>query len=139
LAKDGFEKQVVQHTSLKKSWNGDKTPYRKGIQVIALDEASHIIGWNTQNGWYPVGKPVITPVSLSRKRFHSFGALHRDGFVCWFAERANSESFIAFLEELRKRFGRILVYLDNAGYHKSVVVCCITCFSKPYLAKIILI
>jgi len=47
-----------------------------GYTVIALDEASHIIGWNTWNGWYPVGRPVRTPVSLSRKRFHSFGELH---------------------------------------------------------------
>jgi len=78
--------------------------------------------------------------------------------VCWFAERANSGSFIVFLEELRRRFGEVLIYLDNAGWHKSVavkeyldgcggdvvlrhlpLVCCTTCFSKPYLAKIILI
>jgi len=43
-------------------------------------------------------------------------------FVCRFAERADSGSFIAFLEELRKRFGRILVCLDNTGYHKSAAV-----------------
>jgi len=36
--------------------------------------------WNTQNGWHPIGMPVTTPVSLSGKRFHSFGALHRE--VC---------------------------------------------------------
>jgi len=46
----------------------------------ALDEASNITGWNTQNGRYPVGRPVTTPVSLSGKRFHPFGALHRE--VC---------------------------------------------------------
>jgi len=34
----------------------------RGYTIIALDEASHIIGWNTQNGWYPVGRPVTTPV-----------------------------------------------------------------------------
>jgi len=42
--------------------------------------------------------------------------LHKDRFVCRFADRADSGSFIVFLEELRKRFGRILAYLDNAGY-----------------------
>jgi len=42
--------------------------------------------------------------------------------VCWFAERANSGSFIVFLEELRRRFGKVLIYLDNAGWHKSVAV-----------------
>jgi len=43
-------------------------------------------------------------------------------FVCRFAERANRGIFIAFLEELRRRFGRVLIYLDNAGWHKSVAV-----------------
>jgi len=43
-------------------------------------------------------------------------------FVCRFADRADSGNFIGFLEELRKRFGRILEYLDNAGYHKSAAV-----------------
>ncbi len=83
------------------------------------DGTSHIIGRDTQNGRYPVDRPVTTPVSLSRKRFHSLGALHRDGFVCRFAERANSCSLTGFLEMLRRRFGRMLVYLDNAGYHRS--------------------
>jgi len=43
-------------------------------------------------------------------------------FVCRFADRADSGSFIGFLEDLRKRFGRILACLDNAGYHKSTAV-----------------
>jgi len=42
--------------------------------------------------------------------------------VCRFAERANSGSFIAFLEELRRRFGKVLIYLDNAAWHKSAKV-----------------
>jgi len=48
--------------------------------------------------------------------------LNRLRFVCQFAERANSGSFIAFPEELRRRFGRVLIYLDNAGWHKSAAV-----------------
>jgi len=44
------------------------------------------------------------------------------GGLCAGSQRANSGIFIGFLEELRKRFGRILVYLDNAGYHKSTAV-----------------
>jgi len=35
---------------------------------------------------------------------------------------ANNERFIAFLEELHRRFGKVLIYLDNAGWHKSVAV-----------------
>jgi len=43
-------------------------------------------------------------------------------FVCRFADRADGGSLIGFLEELRKRFGRILACLDSAGYRKSVAV-----------------
>ncbi len=42
--------------------------------------------------------------------------------MCRFAERANSGSFIAFLEELHRRFGRVLICLDNTGWHKSAAV-----------------
>ncbi len=31
------------------------------------DESMFILGWNVKNSWYPVGEPVYTPVSLSRK------------------------------------------------------------------------
>jgi len=44
------------------------------------------------------------------------------GGLCAGSQRANSGSFIEFLEELRRRFGRVLIYLDNAGWHKSAAV-----------------
>lgn len=88
-------------------------------KVIAEDEASFIIGWNTQNGWYPKGKPVTTPVTLSRQRFHIFGALHSDGFDYWFYDKANRDSFKDMLEYLHRKHGKIIMVLDNASYHKA--------------------
>jgi transposase len=36
-----------------------------------------------------------------------------------FYEKANSDSFIDFLKSLQKRYGKILLFADNAAYHKS--------------------
>ena len=87
--------------------------------MVAADEASFIIGWNTKNGWYPRGGPVTTPVSLSRKRFYAMGALHRDGFDCRSYDRADRHSFRDMLGHLHRNHGKIIILLDNAGYHKA--------------------
>ena len=49
----------------------------------------------------------------------SLDALHCDGFCCSFYENADGDSLVDFLKRLNGKFGRILVFADNAGYHKS--------------------
>jgi len=87
--------------------------------VAALDEASHIIGRDTQSGRYPRGSPATAPVTLSRKRFHSLGALLGDKFECRLCDLANGDSLTGLPGHLRHKYGKIIVMLDNAGYHKS--------------------
>jgi len=91
---------------------------QKGYTVMAADEASHMISWNIRNGRYPEGGPATAPVSLSRKRSCSYGALKSGVFHCRF-DRNSTDSFIDFLAGLRSRFGRVLLFVDNASYHKS--------------------
>jgi len=90
-----------------------------GHRVAALDAASHIIGWNTQSSWYLKGRPATAPVTLSRKRFHSFGALVDGGFECRFYDLANGDSFTGLPGHLRHKYGKLIMILDNAAYHKS--------------------
>ena len=33
-------------------------------------------------------------------------------------ERTNSETFVEFLKELRQEYGRLIILLDNASYHR---------------------
>ena len=33
-------------------------------------------------------------------------------------ERTNSETFVEFLKELRQEYGRLVILLDNASYHR---------------------
>jgi transposase len=74
--------------------------------------------------WMKIGEQVriITPSGWNR-RFSVFGALNaKTGqFVTAFFEKANSESFIAFLEQLLVTYPtqHIFLLLDNASYHRS--------------------
>ena len=95
---------------------------------MAGDEASHILGWNIKNGWYPRGRPATAPISLSRQRFHSIGAPGDGILYCAFYGKANSESYCDFLGRLRRKFGRVLLFPDNAPCHKSKAV-------REYLEK----
>ena len=36
-----------------------------------------------------------------------------------FYEKANGESFLDFLKSVHKKFGKCVLFLDNANYHKS--------------------
>ena len=77
---------------------------------------------HVKNGRYPRERPVTTPVSLSRQRFHSIGAPSDDALYCAFYDKANGEDYCDFLRQLHREFGRVLLFLDNASYHKSGAV-----------------
>ncbi len=40
-------------------------------------------------------------------------------FYFMFYEKANAGSFCDFLERVHERYGKVLIFLDNASYHKS--------------------
>ncbi len=58
-------------------------------------------------------------MSLSRKRFYAVGALGDGTLYCRFYDKANTENFIDFLMHLYEEYGRFVIFLDNASYHKS--------------------
>ena len=58
-------------------------------------------------------------MSLSRKRFCAIGALGNGTLYCRFYDKANTENFIDFLKHLYEEYGRFVIFLDNASYHKS--------------------
>ena len=95
---------------------------------MAGGKAPRMPGWNTKNGRCPGGRPVTTPISLSRQRFHSIGA-PGDGIPCCaFHGKANGETYCDFLGRLRRKFGRVPPLPDNAPCHKPEAV-------REYLEK----
>jgi len=87
--------------------------------VAALDEASHIIGRDARSGRYLKGRPAAAPVTLSRRRFHPLRALVGDGLECRFYDRLNGDSLTGLLGHLRHKYGKLIVILYNAAYHRS--------------------
>jgi transposase len=76
--------------------------------------------------WMKIGQQKRIPATRpgSKQHRHIFGAYDwvQDTITWTIAVRKNSETFIAFLEELLvKKYpaGRIVLVLDNAAYHKS--------------------
>ena len=72
--------------------------------------------------WYLVGgEHVVAPINYTREKFHSFGALGNNNvFCCRFYDVTNTDSFLDFLKLLQKQFGKkLLLFADNASYHKS--------------------
>jgi len=76
--------------------------------------------------WMKRGQQKRVPAGPPRERGtgHIFGGFHwRTDTLTWTtAERKNSATFIAFVEELLVRqlpTARVILVLDNASYHKS--------------------
>jgi len=88
---------------------------------VPVDAASIIVGWDTTKDWYLKGEPAYAPVTLSRQRVHMYGGLTEGSFDYLYSDRSNSDSFIALLTLLKKKYGRIIVIVDNASPHKSKV------------------
>lgn len=92
----------------------------QGYTVMASDSASIELAQNRPGyGWRRRGRRASSPSTLSRQRRHIFGVLAADTFYFMFYDRADSDSFCDFLGRVHKRFGRILLFVDNASYHKS--------------------
>lgn len=40
-------------------------------------------------------------------------------FRCKFYQKANTDSFLDFVESLQKQYGKVLLFADNVAYHKN--------------------
>ena len=57
-----------------------------------------------------------------------FGARSSSSFVYSFSKKKRQKQFLRFLEKLRRRWGRYLLFVDNAKAHKGAKV-------REYLSK----
>jgi len=88
-----------------------------------MDEATFTLGGNmTRYGWGKKGVPRTAPAILSRKKKHAFGVLSQDDMYFMFYDAMNAATLIRFLERVRKRFGPVLIFMDNASWHKTKAV-----------------
>lgn len=92
----------------------------KGYTVLVMDEAHVVLGSVPKRGWFRTSKPVMFVDSQKgvRKRVSLIGAIGKDGIHHFEAyDTANWPNFEKFLRNLHKKFGKVLIYMDNAPYH----------------------
>ena len=94
----------------------------RGLQVC--DEAVSIVQiWSgTGYGWRPVNGHDTIRQGFSKKSVKLFGALGTDGYRIRATDAINSETFIAFLQDLLKTYPKFAMVLDNASCHHSKMV-----------------
>ena len=93
-----------------------------GYAVLAVDEAGVMRGTSPGYGWRQAKSRDEVHTGFSTKAVRLFGALGRDRIHVKAVERTNSETFVEFLKELRQEYGRLIILLDNASYHRYKAV-----------------
>ena len=92
------------------------------MTVFAEDEAAVQRSQNPAYGWRQTEGREQVRTGFSRESVRIFGAMSEDELRIRIVDRANSETFQEFLEEIRRDHPRFCMILDNASYHKSKAV-----------------
>ena len=97
---------------------------KKGFVIVPEDEAFFI--HDVKSGrkyWSPKGQRIHRAYTGSHKKITVYGSITSDGRQLFRTyEGSNSETFVAYLKELQRRFGKVLVIADRASSHKSDLV-----------------
>ena len=89
-----------------------------GYAMLAVDEAGVMRETSPGYGWRQAKSRDEVRAGFSTKAVRLFVALGRDRIHVKAMERTNSETFVEFLKELRQEYGRLIILLDNASYHR---------------------
>ena len=89
------------------------------FKILFLDIAGAVDSPASKRDIRRRGGRDTVPINHSKKSVKIVGTLGMGTLDIQFHERADSESVIALLEYLRRRYGKIFVILDNAAAHTS--------------------
>jgi len=95
----------------------------EGYTILAQDESifTNDAGRGAKH-WSPVGKKIPVPHTGSHERFAAFGALADDGRQLFRTyDRFDAATFVRYLREAHRKFGRIAVVIDRALHHRAMV------------------
>ena len=97
---------------------------RRGFAVVVQDESIFIrIGTIGRKLWSRVGEPVAVIRHSRRDRTVVYGALAEDGTrLMRQYERFDGPTFVRYLKEASRKWGKVLLIMDNAGQHKTKAV-----------------
>ena len=60
--------------------------------------------------------------NYTRLRFHVIGARTRRTFVFSFIEHQTQKTFLRFIRKLLKKYSRLIIFVDNAPWHRGEII-----------------
>ena len=87
--------------------------------VSCLDECTVSLSPILRKGWALKGSRPVAKINHSRYRFHIIGARTKNTFVFRFIAKQNQRTVLRFLKKLVKRFPKLVLFVDNATWHKG--------------------
>lgn len=88
----------------------------------AQDEATFGLIPVVQRGWARKGSHPVVKISHRNVCTNVIGALSLRSFVFVFSKKKGRKAFVRFLEKLRRRWNKYLLFTDNYKPHKCGVV-----------------
>lgn len=85
----------------------------------AQDEATFGLIPLIARAWARRGSHPFVKINHKNECTNVFGARSKKSFVYSFTKKKRQKQFIEFLEKLRSRWGRFLLFVDNAKAHKG--------------------
>ncbi len=96
-----------------------ETYVQKRYKVVCLDAAALVDSPASSRGIRRRGGCDEIKINYSKKSIKIIGALGEDTLDVQFHEKLGTKNVIALLEEIRQKYGRVFVIMDNAATHKS--------------------
>ena len=99
------------------------TRLKTGWTVIVQDESIFVYDYVIRRKkWISSNKRPIVTVTGSRRRTIVFGCLSLEGKQLFKQyDKFNSNTFIDYLKQIQKRFGKIIIFADRARSHCSKI------------------
>jgi len=75
-----------------------------------------------KRGWAKKGSRPVVVISSKNKCTNVFGARSKSAFVFAFSKKKNQRSFVKFLNNVVRRWGRVCLFADNGPCHHGKLV-----------------
>ena len=130
----GFRRVVPRPRNAKSATPAEREAFKKkvrqmaeemskdGYTILVEDESHMVLESTPKKGWFRQKRPVTTTgrAKGAVRRTTIMGVIGDGGahhFECY--DTGNWANTSKFLENVHKKFGKCLVFMDNAGYHRK--------------------
>ena len=97
--------------------------YRKrGFVIGCEDEATFGLLPIIQRGWAKRGSRPVVTINSKNVCTNVFGARSHRSFVFSFSERKKQRDFVRFAAKFSRRWGKVLLFVDNGPCHHGKIV-----------------